>query len=201
MSKTRKFLLAVCSCVMAVATTLAVAVNFILPVKKGVAETVNVTVDFETNKGSFVCVAGSKWTASNGVYNATNWGEMYYDSAISTTATRVISFDMYLTEGAQPGFALVNKSKIYDDAGEKVVTKLAQKGMGIGFAFTNNTETKDTIRLTTCVTYSANDSMTSKSSLNLAQYYGKTSRVEITIVNKNVTFAIDGKVIFSAAEN
>ena len=149
----------------------------------------NVSIDFEdsADANSFAVIksGGTKWTVSDGVLNDQRYGAMYYTTPIKTTGTRIISFDMHYSSGGVPAFGLWNVSK------SPASTAYNSQKVGMFWVIKDN-------GTNSWLSHSLTGNWIASKEYNFAQYYNSVHRMEIRIINKSVTFAIDGTVALTA---
>lgn len=149
----------------------------------------NISIDFEDSADAdgfaILKSGGTKWTVSDGVLNDQRYGAMYYKTPIKTTGTRIISFDMHVTSGGTPSFGLWNASKTPSS------TTYNTSKVGMFWVIKEN-------GTNSWLSSSLTGSYIATKTFNFAQYYSSVHRMEIRIINKSVTFAIDGTVVVTA---
>ena len=151
----------------------------------------NYAIDFEetADANSFTKFYGNAWSVSNGVYNKPKYTHIYYNTPISTTGTRVISMDFYLASGEKPTFGFMNASQL-----STATQTTASSGI---YWIQYSTGTK---RIASGLNHSTGALMISEEYGSYSYLYGTLHRLEITIVNKSISFAIDGSTFISSSK-
>ncbi|MBQ3047310.1 MAG: metallophosphoesterase [Clostridia bacterium] len=187
MIKTKKWLIAILSCMVMLCVAMA-AVFFTQPKAVSADDSVLLSIDFEetSDNDNFETKTGNKWTVSGGKYNAVAWQEIYLGYAIPTTGTRIISFDAYFGTGAYPAFGIANASKL---ANQRPSTS------GTGLFYTVSPDRGDGL-LSTSSVYNAGNCCVKDYTLTRDQLV----KVEIKIIEKAVSINIDGKSLYTASE-
>lgn len=160
---------------------------FCIPRTTAVAESPNVSIDFEetSDSNNFAALNGVH-SISDGKLNLTQWVYSYYKIPISTTGIRIITMDMYIKSGAGPAFGLMNVSKFSKD--------ITTADTGVYWNLYSATNTRLTGHLNYYTGGSYKEDYTDRSYL-----YDTVHKLEITIRNKAVTFTIDGSTLISSS--
>ena len=185
MVKTKKAWLSILSflCVLC----FGLGIFFCMPRTTAVAESPNVSIDFEetSDSNNFAALNGVH-SISDGKLNLTQWVYSYYKIPISTTGIRIITMDMYIKSGAGPAFGLMNVSKFSKD--------ITTADTGVYWNLYSATNTRLTGHLNYYTGGSYKEDYTDRSYL-----YDTVHKLEITIRNKAVTFTIDGSTLISSS--
>lgn len=150
----------------------------------------NYAIDFEETADSnhFTSFYATKWTVGNGTYNKTSKaGILYYNTPISTRATRVISMDVYLASGAKPVFGFMNESQLS-------TATVSTKGSGIYWIQSAAKNRRITNYLNRYLS-GGKENYTDRSYL-----WGTQFRLEITIVDGAITFMRNGSTLISSSD-
>lgn len=162
-------------------------------IKDSFEKATNYSIDFEetADANHFSNFYGTnKWTVSNGRYNKAKYALMYYNTPISTTSTRVISFDLSIASGDKPIFGFINDSQISTAKYNTANTGIYWQQQSAKYKNINSslkTNSPDII------------DQTYSSSSAYSYLYGQKNRVEITISKGAISFVINGASFISSS--